>query len=80
MGAGYALSRLFSLRKEQAITISVEIGVQNVAMSFLIAGTYLNRQDFTTLPAVYGVCMFTITALFLWMMRRRSLPASRAIP
>jgi len=78
MGVGYGLSRICSLGKEQAITISVEIGVQNVAMSFLIAGTYLNRQEFTTLPAVYGVCMFTVTALFLWMMRRRKLSASPA--
>ncbi len=73
MGAGYSLSRLFSLSKKQGITISVEIGVQNVAMSFLIAGTYLNRQDFTTLPAIYGVCMFLITAVFLWSMRKRTL-------
>jgi BASS family bile acid:Na+ symporter len=78
MGAGYALSRIRALSKEQAITISVEIGVQNVAMSFLIAGTYLKRQEFTTLPAVYGVCMFTITALFLWMMRKRKLPSNPA--
>lgn len=73
MGIGYSLSRLFSLSKKQGITISVEIGVQNVAMSFLIAGTYLNRQDFTTLPAVYGVCMFTVTAVFLWFMRKRAI-------
>ena len=73
MGVGYGLSRLCSLDKKQGITISVEIGVQNVAMSFLIAGTYLKRQDFTTLPAVYGVCMFTVTAIFLWFMRKRAI-------
>jgi len=78
MGIGYGLSRLCSLNKKQRITISVEIGVQNVAMSFLIAGTYLNRQDFTTLPAVYGVCMFLITALFLWMMRKRTVAGNPA--
>jgi BASS family bile acid:Na+ symporter len=71
MGIGYGLSRFFSLSKNQGITISVEIGVQNVAMSFLIAGTLLRRPEFTTLPAVYGVCMFTTTALFLWFMHRR---------
>jgi len=71
MGLGYGASRLFNLSRKQGITISVEIGVQNVAMSFLIAGTYLNRPDFTTLPAIYGICMFTITALFLLMVRKR---------
>ncbi len=72
MGLGYLLSRISSLSKKQGITISVEIGVQNVAMSFLIAGTLLHRPEFTTLPAIYGLCMFTVTALFLWMMRRRT--------
>jgi BASS family bile acid:Na+ symporter len=72
MGLGYGLSRICSLNKKQGITISVEIGVQNVAMSFLIAGTLLHRPEFTTLPAIYGVCMFTVTALFLWIMRRRT--------
>ena len=72
MGLGYLLSRFFSLNKKQGVTISVEIGVQNVAMSFLVAGTYLQRPDFTTLPAIYGLCMFTITALFLWVMRKRA--------
>ncbi|MEJ2111092.1 MAG: bile acid:sodium symporter family protein [Acidobacteriota bacterium] len=72
MGLGYGSSRLFSFSKKQGITISVEIGVQNVAMSFLIAGTYLGRPDFTTLPAIYGVCMFVITAMFLIMMRKRA--------
>jgi BASS family bile acid:Na+ symporter len=72
MGLGYGLSRICSLSKKQGVTISVEIGVQNVAMSFLIAATLLQRPEFTTLPAIYGVCMFTITALFLWMMRRRT--------
>lgn len=72
MGLGYLLSRFFSLNKNQGVTISVEIGVQNVAMSFLVAGTYLQRPHFTTLPAIYGLCMFTITALFLWIMRKRA--------
>ncbi len=72
MGLGYFLSRISSLSKKQGITISVEIGVQNVAMSFLIAGTLLHRPEFTTLPAIYGLCMFTVTALFLWIMRRRT--------
>ena len=72
MGLGYLLSRSLSLSKKQGITISVEIGVQNVAMSFLIAGTYLKHPEFTTLPAIYGLCMFTVTALFLWIMRRRA--------
>jgi BASS family bile acid:Na+ symporter len=72
MGLGYLLSRSLSLSKKQGITISVEIGVQNVAMSFLIAGTYLHHQEFTTLPAIYGVCMFTVTAMFLLGMRRRA--------
>jgi hypothetical protein len=53
------------------MTISVELGVQNVAMSFFVAGTFLNRPDFTTLPAIYGVCMFTMTAIFLLIMRKR---------
>jgi len=72
MGIGYGLSRFCSLNKKQGVTISVEIGVQNVAMSFLIAGTYLNRPDFTTLPAIYGLCMFTVTAFFLYIIRRRA--------
>jgi len=72
MGLGYCMSRISALNKKQGITISVEIGVQNVAMSFLIAGTLLHRPEFTTLPAIYGLCMFTITALFLWMMRKRT--------
>ena len=71
MGLGYGCARYLSLDKSQGITISVELGAQNVAMSFFVAGTFLNRPDFTTLPAIYGVCMFTMTAVFLLIMRKR---------
>jgi BASS family bile acid:Na+ symporter len=71
MGLGYSCARYFSLNKNQGITISVELGVQNVAMSFFVAGTFLKRPDFTILPAIYGVCMFTVTAIFLRVMHKR---------
>ena len=71
MSLGYLLARTFRLNKEQGVTISVEVGVQNVAVAIVVAATILGRPELAVTPAIYGVIMYLVVLAFLTSMRKR---------
>ncbi len=61
---GYSSARLLKTNKSQAITISIESGVQNatvgIAVGNLIDGTKEGLSDFALTSGVYGILMYFI--------------------
>lgn len=70
MGIGFLLALLFKLNKPQAISISIESGIQNGTLAITLATIALNNAEFAIVPAVYGLLMF-VTAAIVILIRSR---------
>jgi len=71
MTAGYVLAVLFKLPKNQAITISIETGIQNGTLAITIATLLLQKPEYTIVPLTYSLLMF-FTAGIVIAFRKRS--------
>lgn len=58
MFIGYQTSKMFKLEKKQAISISIESGIQNGTMAIMIATVLLGNTAFAIAPAIYSLTMF----------------------
>jgi BASS family bile acid:Na+ symporter len=77
MGFGYGLARGFRLPLTQVITITFEVGVQNLALSFAITFNILQRPDLAIAGLIYAAIM-PATALVFVSIARRLLDRQRA--
>ena len=71
MTAGYLLAILFKLPKNQAVTISIESGIQNGTLAITIATLLLQKPEYTIVPVTYSLLMF-FTAGVVIAFRKRS--------
>lgn len=79
MAVGYASAVLLKLEDKQAISISIETGLQNVTMGMFIGTTLLGSEAMSLPSAIYGVLMYGPAALFLFFLRaRHGQPAAAA--
>jgi BASS family bile acid:Na+ symporter len=58
MFVGFLTARLAQLKSKQALTISIESGIQNGTMAIAIASGILMNENFAIAPAVYSLIMF----------------------
>jgi BASS family bile acid:Na+ symporter len=70
MGLGYALGRLFRLPTRQVITITFEVGVQNLALALTITLRILADPDLAVAVLLYAVVMPATALIFVSMARR----------
>lgn len=70
MATGYYLSSFVKLTKPQAISISIESGIQNGTMAIAIAIGLLNNTAYAVAPAVYGIIMFITGGFFIYLSGR----------
>lgn len=70
MSMGYVMARGFKLSDRQSVTITYEIGVQNLSLAFLVTLNILGRPDLAIVTLVYAPIM-KITALSFLVMARR---------
>lgn len=75
MALGYSISRSFRLSPPQAMSISIETGIQNGTLALAIAGGLLKSTAFAIAPAVYSVIMF-FTGFVMIYLGMKILPAS----
>ncbi|PCJ44485.1 MAG: bile acid:sodium symporter [Moraxellaceae bacterium] len=69
---GYFIAKLAGLEKPQAITMGVEVGIQNGTVALLVTSTMLGNA-LMTIPAVtYGLLMFITGGVFGWLVNRNS--------
>lgn len=67
---GFSLSVLLKLTKPQAISISIETGIQNGTLAITLAAIALNNAEYSIVPAVYGLLMFFTGAVIIFMRKR----------
>ncbi|MBI3049885.1 MAG: bile acid:sodium symporter family protein [Acidobacteria bacterium] len=79
MGMGYGLAKMFRLSTRQAVTITFEVGVQNLALSFAINFNMLQRPDLAITGLIYAAVM-PATALGFVSMGRRLIAAEQQTP
>ncbi len=58
MTLGFGSALLFRLKSAQALSISIEAGMQNGTMAMMIATVMLNNTAYAIAPAVYSLLMF----------------------
>jgi len=71
MAVGYLTAKLFQLRKGQAISISIESGIQNGTLAIFIAVTLLNNSAYAIAPAVYSLIMFLTGGLVVYLSTKK---------
>lgn len=70
MGLGFGLARLFKLPIPQVVTITFEVGVQNLALSFAITFNILQRPDLAVAGLIYAAVMPATALAFMSIARR----------
>ena len=58
MVVGYYSSKLFKITNKQAVSISIESGIQNGTLAISIAVVLLGNTAFAIAPAIYSLLMF----------------------
>jgi len=67
MTIGFLLAILFKLTRPQAISISIETGIQNGTLAITLATIALNNIEYSIVPAVYGLLMFFTGAIIIFL-------------
>lgn len=67
MGVGVGVALLFNLRREQVVTIGVEVGIQNGTTALLVTSTILESPTMAVAPAIYSLIMFATGGLFAFV-------------
>jgi len=67
MTVGFFLAVLFRLSKPQAISISIESGIQNGTLAITIATIALNNAEYAIVPAIYGLLMFGTATIIIFL-------------
>ncbi len=81
IAAGFGISRLLRLAKDQSITIAFELGIQNGTTALLVTGTILKVPEMTIVPITYSLMMFlTALGFGLWVARASRQGAAASTP
>jgi bile acid:Na+ symporter, BASS family len=70
MTLGFGLAKAFRLPIRQVVTITFEVGVQNLALSFAITFAILERPDLAVAGLLYAVVMPATALVFVSIGRR----------
>ena len=71
MMVGFLSARLLKISKAQAISISIESGIQNGTMAIMIATSLLANSAFAVAPAIYSIIMFFTAGLVIYLGARK---------
>ena len=67
MTLGFLLAVGFKLTRPQAISISIETGIQNGTLAITLATIALNNAEYAVVPAIYGLLMFVSAAIIIFI-------------
>lgn len=67
---GFGLSKLMRLNGEQTISITYEVGLQNIALALALANTILQVPDYAIFTIIYGFMMKFSALAFMAYARR----------
>ncbi|MEM6717768.1 MAG: bile acid:sodium symporter family protein [Bacteroidota bacterium] len=72
MALGYLTARLFKLNLKDAISITVESGIQNGTLAIVIATTVLENLDMAIPIVAYSIWMFVTGSILMWYFAKRN--------
>lgn len=78
MGFGYGVARVFGLPMPQVVTITFEVGVQNLALAWAITFNILKRPELAVAGLIYAVIM-PAAALGFVAIARQLLTSKKAV-
>lgn len=68
----YLLSLRLGITSHRAITIGIEVGLQNTALALLVTGTFIGNNEMTKPALVYAIFSFFTTLLFAFITMKRN--------
>lgn len=71
MLVGFYSAKLFKLDRKQAISISIESGIQNGTLAISIAVVLLGSTAYSIAPAIYSLLMFASGGMVIWLSLRK---------
>jgi BASS family bile acid:Na+ symporter len=71
MVIGYFSARLFRIKDKQALSISIESGIQNGTLAITVAVVLLGSTEFAIAPAIYSLLMFFTGGVVIYIGLRR---------
>ncbi len=72
---GYASARFLQLKAPQALSISIESGIQNGTLAIVIATSILRQGDMAVAPGIYSLIMFVSGGAVMYYFGVRKKPA-----
>lgn len=72
MLVGFYSAKLFKIKSKQAISISIESGIQNGTLAISIAVVLLGSTAFSIAPAIYSLLMFFTGGIAIYIGNKRS--------
>ena len=66
MGLGYLTSKFFGITGKSQISITIESGIQNGTLAFVIATTILNNIEMGLPTGAYSIWMFITGGILMW--------------
>ena len=66
MGLGYLTSKFFGITGKSQISITIESGIQNGTLAFVIATTILNNVEMGLPTGAYSIWMFITGGILMW--------------
>ena len=66
MGLGYLSAKLFGITGKSQISITIESGIQNGTLAFVIATTMLNNLEMGLPTGAYSIWMFLTSGILMW--------------
>ncbi|MFL2628218.1 MAG: bile acid:sodium symporter family protein [Candidatus Marisimplicoccus sp.] len=66
MGLGYITAKYFGITGKSRISITIESGIQNGTLAFVIATTILNNVEMGLPTGAYSIWMFVTGGILMW--------------
>lgn len=72
MLVGYYSAKLFRIRDKQAVSISIESGIQNGTLAISVAVVLLENSEFAIAPAIYSLLMFFTGGVIIFLATKKA--------
>ena len=66
MALGYMTAKFFGIKGKSQISITIESGIQNGTLAFVIATTILNNVEMGLPTGAYSIWMFITGGILMW--------------
>lgn len=69
IAGGLLIARLAGVSVTQTRALTIEIGVQNIALAIYLSLTYLGSAEFVIIPIAYLIMMYVVVPGYVWIVR-----------